>query len=195
MLFICFRYIIKTIIFSCLIINSCFAEGFIGIKDIEKSLGIKDQDDNNYIIDDLPTNLEKDNNKFIEDDLVSGMVYDLNNVEGLESREYAKIIVVNKITAKPQEVILKLGEVKYFGNISIEVRRCLKKIDPYEPDNLMLVAVFDNKIDEDQLLMFYSWIMSANSSVSNFEHSVYEIIPKDCISLQKKDSNNISKNG
>lgn len=93
----------------------------------------------------------------------------------------AKLIALNKITAKSKELILKIGEAKYFGNIEIKVHKCLKSLDLYLPDNKILFTVIENKIDEDPLLVFQGWMMSSNISVSSFEHPIYEIFARDCL--------------
>ncbi len=93
----------------------------------------------------------------------------------------AKLIALNKITAKSQELTLKIGEAKYFGNVEIKVHKCLKKPDPYKPNNMILLSVTENKIDEDQLLVFQGWMMSSDIPLSTFEHPVYEIFARDCL--------------
>ena len=49
----------------------------------------------------------------------------------------------------------------------------------------MLLTIFDNKIDDDNLSVFHGWIVSSNPSISTFEHPVYEVIAVDCISKGK----------
>lgn len=93
----------------------------------------------------------------------------------------AKIIALNKITAKSQEMILNVGEAKYFGNIEIKLQKCLKIPNPYKPDNKILLTVIENKTDEDPTVIFQGWMMSSNISISTFEHPVYEIFAKDCL--------------
>lgn len=93
----------------------------------------------------------------------------------------AKIIALNKITAKSQEMILNIGEAKYFGNIEIKLQKCLKIPNPYKPDNKILLTITENKTDEDPALIFQGWMMSSNISISTFEHPVYEIFAKDCL--------------
>jgi hypothetical protein len=97
------------------------------------------------------------------------------------SKPKAQIIILNKITAKSQLVDFKIGEIKFFGNLSVEVDKCIKNTDPIKSSNLMLIHVFDNNPDEDRSLVFAGWVDSANLAVSTVEHPVYEVIPKDCV--------------
>ena len=93
----------------------------------------------------------------------------------------AKVIALNKITATSREITLKTKESKYFGNIEIKVHRCLKSADLYSPDNKILLTITENKIDEDEKIVFQGWMMSSNISITNFEHPVYEIFAKNCL--------------
>ena len=101
--------------------------------------------------------------------------------EAFSYKKNAKIIILNKITAKSEAVEFKLGGAKSFGNISIKVHKCAKNTDPLKSSNLILITVFDNKIDNDKLLVFHGWMDSSNLSISTLEHPVYEVIPMDCI--------------
>lgn len=92
----------------------------------------------------------------------------------------AKIIAINKITAQSKEIILKLGEPKYFGNIEIKIFKCYKDTNPYNPDSKILLAITEERVDEEPTIIFQGWMMSSNISISTFEHPVYEIFAKDC---------------
>jgi hypothetical protein len=92
----------------------------------------------------------------------------------------AKIIALNKITAKSKEIILDLKEPVYFGNIEITLHQCKQKTDPYSPDNVVLLEVVEHKHDEDPILLFQGWMFSSSVGLSTFEHPIYEIFAKDC---------------
>ncbi len=92
----------------------------------------------------------------------------------------AKVIALNKTTAKSSEITLKVGDAQYFGNVEIKIHKCSKSLDPYSPDNKILLTITEHKIDEDPLIIFQGWMMSSNISVSTLEHPVYEIFAKEC---------------
>ena len=108
------------------------------------------------------------------------------SIDQLKSMSRAKIIVLNKITAKSEEAILKIGELKFFGNLSVEVHKCLQNVDPYTPNSLMLLTIYDNKVEEDRLTVFHGWIVSSNPSLSTLEHPVYEVISRECVDVIAK---------
>ncbi|MFV9850732.1 MAG: DUF2155 domain-containing protein [Rickettsia aeschlimannii] len=91
-----------------------------------------------------------------------------------------KIIALNNITATSEEIDFKVGEEKYFGNIKIKLHKCIKKLDPYNEDNYLLMTITEYKIDEDPNLLFQGWMISSSISLSTFEHPIYEIFAKDC---------------
>lgn len=153
--------------FMSMLLSTVYAED-ISIAEIENSLEAKSNHE--CLGDNCPS-------KEIADKLVS------NNTKNsvLQPMIMAKIVVLNKITAKSQEVKLALGEVKFFGNLSIEIHKCIKNTSLYNNYSLMLMSIFDNKLDDDKLLVFHGWIVSQYPSLSTLEHPVYEVIGKDCL--------------
>ena len=99
----------------------------------------------------------------------------------LRTMPYAEIIVLNKITTKSEKIIFKVGEVKFFNNISVEVNKCVNNPSSLDPNNMMLITVFDNKIVTDKLSVFHGWMLSNNLSISSLEHPVYALIPQKCM--------------
>ena len=91
--------------------------------------------------------------------------------QGLANK--ARIVALNKVTAKSKEMIISSSEEKYFGNIQIKIHQCIPSTDPYYPDNTALLTVTENKLDDDSVVIFQGWMSSANLSVATFEHPVY----------------------
>lgn len=96
-------------------------------------------------------------------------------------KKNAKIVILNKITAKSELLKFELNKAKSFGNLSVEVHKCAKNTNPLRPSNLVLITVFDNKPDGNKSLVFDGWMDSSNLAISTVEHPVYEIIPRDCL--------------
>jgi hypothetical protein len=101
--------------------------------------------------------------------------------EPLPQADKGKLIILNKITTKSTEYILKIGEVKLFGNLSVELHKCIKGTDPYNVNNWMLLTILDNKVEKENFVVFHGWVLSSNPSLSTLEQPVYEVIPLDCI--------------
>lgn len=132
--------------------------------------------DKKDIIDDVIEKLSKESEKKQNVDIKDDIKY-----ENFFIAKKAEIIILNKITAKSKKEIFNLNKKRFFGNLSIEIHQCAKSKDPFYEDNLMLIKVMDNKIDEDNIIIFNGWVTSSNPSLSTVEHSVYEIIPVNCI--------------
>ena len=93
----------------------------------------------------------------------------------------AKLVTINKITAKSRELTIEIGKSAYFDNIELKLHKCWKSSDPYIKNNQILVTVLENKFDEDQKLVFEGWLISSEPALSTFEHPVYEVMATDCL--------------
>lgn len=150
---------------------------------IETGEEIEEEENNIY------NNMQKDKKKIDSStstlDEVKNDIFNLyeNSTNNLKSVKYnvAKIVALNKITAKSQEITIKKGEIKYFGNIEIKMHQCIKEVEPIFTVNKILLTLSENKIDEDPNLLFQGWMISTSISLSTFEHPVYEIFAKDCL--------------
>ena len=92
----------------------------------------------------------------------------------------AKIVALNKITAKSQQLSIKVGETAYFGNIAISVNKCWNNNDPYLAQSKILLKVVESRVDEDPQNIFLGWLISGNMSVATLEHPSYELIAIEC---------------
>ena len=93
----------------------------------------------------------------------------------------ARIVALNKITAKSKEFSIKIGGTAYFGNIAISVKKCWSNNDPYFLQNKILLTVVENRVDDDPQNIFAGWMISSNMQASAMEHPSYEVIAIDCI--------------
>lgn len=101
------------------------------------------------------------------------------NLKQFIETDLAKIIILNKITAKSVIKNLKINQATTFGNLSIILKKCVQNTDPFNLNNSMLISIDDIKFENKNL--FQGWIFSSNPSISTFEHPVYEIIALECI--------------
>jgi hypothetical protein len=92
----------------------------------------------------------------------------------------ARLIAINKITARSKQLSIKIGQSAYFGNIEILAEKCWNNGDVYSPSSKILVKVFESKIDEDLKCIFHGWLISSNIPVSGLQDASYELIAIDC---------------
>lgn len=97
----------------------------------------------------------------------------------------AKIVALNKITAKSQEFTIEVGNTAYFGNIAISVQKCYSNNDLYLPTSKIFVSVVENRVDEDPQNIFKGWLISGNIPASVVEHPSYELIAIGCSNAKK----------
>ena len=173
-----FQSIITTL-FICCIVYPFFLAKASSLEEIEQDL--LNQTSTNAEIE----KIERKDLPKLEDKKKESISSEINvpivESESFSYKQIAKIIILNKITAKSELIEFKLGRMRFFGNLSVEVHKCVKNTDPLKASNLMLITVFDNKLDDDKLLVFNGWMDSSNLSISTVEHPVYEIIPMDCV--------------
>jgi hypothetical protein len=178
-----YRYILVIVLIFCNPYPCCLAEdetseiSLLSLEEIEQGLLNQNSDAN-------PPKIEREDLPKLEDKKKESISSEINLPQESGAFSYkktAKIIILNKITAKSELIEFKLGKVKLFGHLSVEVHKCAKNTDPLKPSNLMLITVFDSKLDDDKLLVFHGWMDSSNLSISTLEHPVYEVIPMECV--------------
>lgn len=98
----------------------------------------------------------------------------------------AKIVAINKITAKSRQITVELGKSSFFDNIELKLYKCWKSSDPYIKNSQILISVLENKFDEDPRLIFEGWLISSEPALSTFEHPVYEVLAMDCAGSKVK---------
>ncbi len=146
-----------------------------------QTMNNKSDDDDALDFKNLLSNNDIDNKQSSDNDEKSNQLIENVGINNLRKMPYAEIIVLNKITTKYENIKLKVGEVKYFGNLSIELNKCVNDPSPQRPNNYLLLSIFDNKIDDDKISIFHGWMISNNHSISTLEHPVYEVIPVSCL--------------
>lgn len=116
--------------------------------------------------------LEKDTTNLLEQSL-EGNLYDT-----------ATLIAINKITAKSEEINIRVGQANFFGNIEIQVYKCRKSPDNYNPDNQILLKIIENNKNDENIEIFSGWLLSQSNSLVTFEHPVYEVFAVNCTGKQ-----------
>jgi hypothetical protein len=88
----------------------------------------------------------------------------------------AKLIGLDKITAKTSEIIINLGEVKKFGPLEIKVLKCGKVNSENVNDDVAYLQVKDVSENQDEkVFIFNGWTFSSNPSITPFDHAIYDL--------------------
>jgi hypothetical protein len=93
----------------------------------------------------------------------------------------AKIAILNKITTKREVCVLNADAEVQFGSLNIKVLECWKVLDPFKPDNLALIEIYEQKPHLGRKLIFRGWMSSANPGCAVLEHYAYAVVVLECL--------------
>ena len=94
------------------------------------------------------------------------------NLEG----SFVEIKVLDKVSSKNSQLILKIGEEKKFENLMIKTLKCKNSEFDDNPEITAYLQVQDlsNK-SNDEVFVFNGWTFSSGPSIRPFDHPVYDI--------------------
>lgn len=97
---------------------------------------------------------------------------------------------LDKITARVSTFEIEVGEVGFFGVLSIEVKSCKKKPPTEPPEKVAFLVINDLKPGEKMIEVFKGWMFASSPSLNGLEHPVYDVWVLDCrkLSIQSKPS-------
>ena len=94
------------------------------------------------------------------------------NLEGT----FVEIKVLDKVSSKNSQLILKIGEEKKFQNLMIKTLKCKNSEFDDNPEITAYLQVRDVTYKEnDKVFVFNGWTFSSSPSLRPFEHPVYDI--------------------
>ena len=94
------------------------------------------------------------------------------NLEG----SFVQIKVLDKVSSKNSQLILKIGEEKKFENLMIKTLKCKNSEFDDNPEITAYLQVRDVTYKEnDKVFVFNGWTFSSSPSLRPFEHPVYDI--------------------
>ncbi|GMO60352.1 MAG: hypothetical protein Ta2D_05810 [Rickettsiales bacterium] len=91
-----------------------------------------------------------------------------------------KILVLNKITSYSKQFSVKINETFNFERITINPLFCWKSLPTETEENKVLMTIDGKDINGEEKRFFYGWILSAQPSLSQFEHPIYDVKVIDC---------------
>jgi hypothetical protein len=92
----------------------------------------------------------------------------------------AKICVLNKITAKREIFIINADSEIHFGSLNIKILECWKVLDPFRPDNLAFIEIYEKSKPKGRTLIFRGWMSSTNPGHAILEHYAYAVAVLEC---------------
>lgn len=97
------------------------------------------------------------------------------------NKSYAKVQILNKITAKTNYLNIKVGQEGKIDSIKIYVDACWQS-SPYElSENKILLDISEKKFNSNEYVkVFRGWMFSSSPSISTMEHPVYDVVAINC---------------
>lgn len=89
---------------------------------------------------------------------------------------FIEIKILDKVSSKNSQLILKIGEEKKFENLMIKTLKCKNSEFDDNPEITAYLQVKDVTYkDKDKVFVFNGWTFSSSPSLKPFEHPVYDI--------------------
>ena len=92
----------------------------------------------------------------------------------------AIIQLLDKVSARISILEIKIGEIKKYGSIEIEVLDCKKRPPEEIPEDFVLMRIRDEVSPNIYKRVFQGWMLSSSPALTPFEHPIYDVWVKDC---------------
>ena len=99
------------------------------------------------------------------------------------SERIAELSVLDKVSSKNTNIILKIGEEYPFQNLNIKVLKCYNSKFDDDPEVTAFLQVTDKTIiNKNKVFVFNDWTFASSPSIRPFDHPVYDVWLKKCYS-------------
>ena len=131
-----------------------------------------------YVFSNNSNNNTNNDNKDIDivKPQVSNLIKDQPNDRFVENVE---LQFLDKITGKTSNFETKVGSILKFERLEVLPILCWKSYPEENPENKLLVKIYEIK-GKNKKLLFYGWIFSSSPSISGLEHQFYDVVLKNC---------------
>jgi len=91
-----------------------------------------------------------------------------------------EIQILDKITAKVENIQIKVNDSFKYGTMNIEIYSCYKNPPEKIPENYVLLKIYDKVKQKIEKLIYQGWMISSSPSSTPLEHPVYDLWLKSC---------------
>lgn len=97
-------------------------------------------------------------------------------------REKAELAILDKITARVQNIELQIGESAVLGSLELGLERCVEPPMEFTPETLAYVTLAERTSeDSPSTSLFSGWMFASSPGLSALEHPVYDVWVVDCL--------------
>tara|TARA_B100001123_G_scaffold348985_1_gene398771 strand:- start:495 stop:800 length:306 start_codon:yes stop_codon:yes gene_type:complete len=101
----------------------------------------------------------------------------------MKDEKFAEIYILDKVSSKTSNIIVKVGKEVIFQNLIINILKCRNSKFDDDPEVTAYMQVRDLKNkDKDKVFIFNDWTFSSSPSIRPFDHPVYDIWLNKCYS-------------
>ena len=110
-------------------------------------------------------------------DIISNeVIKDKKKISPKNNLSSAKLIGLDKITAKTSEIVINLGEIKKFGPLEIKVLKCGKISSENKNDSVAYLQVKDvSESQNEKVFIFNGWTFASDPTIAPFDHAIYDL--------------------
>ena len=91
-----------------------------------------------------------------------------------------KIQILDKITAKINNIEVDVNDTYEFGTLKIEIYACYKRPPEEIPEDFILLRIYDILNGNKPEKIYQGWMISSSPSATPFEHPIYDLWIKQC---------------
>jgi len=120
--------------------------------------------------------VDNTNDELINSELIKKKkIIEKKNISG------ARLIGLDKITAKTSEININLGEIKKFGPLEIKVLKCGNVKSDSKNNSVAYIQVKDlSKNENEKVFIFNGWTFASDPTVAPFDHAIYDLQLVNC---------------
>ena len=100
-----------------------------------------------------------------------------------KSEKIVELSILDKVSSKNTNIIVKIGEEYPFQNLNIKVLKCYNSKFDDDPEVTAFLQVTDKTIiNKNKVFVFNDWTFASSPSIRPFDHPVYDVWLKKCYS-------------
>ena len=127
-------------------------------------------------LNELQPSFEESDDSTTDDKIGNDLILKNKKVLPKNKNTNAKLIGLDKITAKTSVIIINMGETKNFGPLEIKVLKCGKIISNNIKSSVAYLQVKDSSDNQNEkVFIFNGWTFSSDTTIAPFDHAIYDL--------------------
>ncbi len=94
-----------------------------------------------------------------------------------QPRQVAELVALDKVSARPQPIQLRVGQTATFNSLSITLKSCAGRPPDQAPDSAGFLEIKDSHPGAQG---FTGWMIASAPALNSLQHPVYDITLKSC---------------